>query len=156
MTREGGAGVPLPMPSVRRPDPAPALPGDGLVDGFGRVHTDLRLSLTDRCNLRCTYCMPAEGLPWLPKPELLTDDELVRLVACGGQAGRAQRALTAASRCCARDCPASWRRLAALGVSLSVTSNGLGLSKLAQAWADADLSRVNVSLDTLRPERSPP
>ena len=51
-----------------------------LVDGFGRVHTDLRLSLTDRCNLRCTYCMPAEGLDWLPKPELLTDDELVRLV----------------------------------------------------------------------------
>jgi cyclic pyranopterin phosphate synthase len=49
-----------------------------LVDGFGRVHTDLRLSLTDRCNLRCTYCMPAEGLDWLPKPELLTDDELVR------------------------------------------------------------------------------
>ena len=50
-----------------------------LVDGFGRVHTDLRLSLTDRCNLRCTSCMPAEGLDWLPKPELLTDDELVRL-----------------------------------------------------------------------------
>ncbi|MDQ3502443.1 MAG: GTP 3',8-cyclase MoaA, partial [Actinomycetota bacterium] len=51
-----------------------------LVDGFGRVHTDLRLSLTDRCNLRCTYCMPAEGLDWLPSPELLTDDELLRLV----------------------------------------------------------------------------
>lgn len=51
-----------------------------LVDGFGRVHTDLRLSLTDRCNLRCAYCMPAEGLDWLPNPELLTDDELGRLV----------------------------------------------------------------------------
>ena len=50
-----------------------------LVDGFGRVHTDLRLSLTDRCNLRCTYCMPAEGLDWLPKPELLTDDEVKQL-----------------------------------------------------------------------------
>jgi cyclic pyranopterin phosphate synthase len=51
-----------------------------LVDRFGRVHTDLRVSLTDRCNLRCTYCMPAEGLAWLPRAEVLTDDEVVRLV----------------------------------------------------------------------------
>src|SRR5664279_5340310 len=50
-----------------------------LADTFGRVATDLRISLTDKCNLRCTYCMPAEGLPWLPSPELLTDDEVVRL-----------------------------------------------------------------------------
>src|SRR3954463_3275240 len=51
-----------------------------LVDSFGRVHSDLRVSLTDKCNLRCTYCMPAEGLDWLPSPELLTDDEGVRLI----------------------------------------------------------------------------
>ena len=51
-----------------------------LIDTFGRVATDLRVSLTDRCNLRCTYCMPAEGLDWLPSPELLTDDEVIRLV----------------------------------------------------------------------------
>ena len=54
-----------------------------LVDGFGRVATDLRVSLTDRCNLRCTYCMPPEGLDWLPKPELLTDEEVIRLVRIG-------------------------------------------------------------------------
>ncbi len=54
-----------------------------LADTFGRVATDLRVSLTDRCNLRCTYCMPTEGLDWLPKPDLLTDDELVRLVRIG-------------------------------------------------------------------------
>ena len=54
-----------------------------LQDSFGRVATDLRVSLTDRCNLRCTYCMPPEGLDWLPKPELLTDDEIVRLVPIG-------------------------------------------------------------------------
>ncbi|MBO0891626.1 MAG: radical SAM protein, partial [Acidothermales bacterium] len=54
--------------------------GGQLIDSFGRVARDLRVSLTDRCNLRCTYCMPAEGLDWLPKPELLTDDEVVRLV----------------------------------------------------------------------------
>ena len=57
--------------------PSPLFP---LVDRFGRVHTDLRVSLTDRCNLRCTYCMPAEGLAWLPRAEVLTDDEVVRLV----------------------------------------------------------------------------
>ena len=57
-----------------------------LQDSFGRVATDLRVSLTDRCNLRCSYCMPPEGLDWLPKPELLTDDEVIRLVAIGGRA----------------------------------------------------------------------
>ena len=56
-----------------------------LADSYGRVATDLRVSLTDRCNLRCAYCMPAEGLDWLPKPELLTDDEVVRLVRIGVQ-----------------------------------------------------------------------
>ena len=68
----------LPFPSVRRSVPPP----EGLrelPDQFGRVARDLRVSVTDRCNLRCRYCMPAEGLPWLAKPEMLTDDELVRL-----------------------------------------------------------------------------
>src|SRR4051794_31665568 len=62
---------------VARPDV------DGLVDRFGRVATDLRVSLTDRCNLRCTYCMPPEGLPWLPKSEILTDAEVSRLIRVG-------------------------------------------------------------------------
>ena len=61
--------------------PVPADPRGGLIDSFGRVGRDLRVSLTDHCNLRCTYCMPAEGLPWMAKPEMLSDDELLRLVA---------------------------------------------------------------------------
>ena len=66
----------LPMPSVGTPSPATS----ALTDQFGRVATDLRVSLTDRCNLRCTYCMPAEGLAWMPKQEQLTDAEVSRLV----------------------------------------------------------------------------
>jgi GTP 3',8-cyclase len=72
---------PLPDPVLRRPDPVPG--SGGLVDRHGRVATDLRVSLTDRCNLRCTYCMPPEGLDWLPKVEVLTDEEIVRLVRIG-------------------------------------------------------------------------
>src|SRR5690349_15052373 len=74
-----------PAPDASHPTDGqrPAVPG--LVDRFGRVATDLRVSLTDRCNLRCSYCMPAEGLDWLPKPTLLTDDEIVRLVSIAVQ-----------------------------------------------------------------------
>ena len=125
----------------------------GLVDGFGRVHTDLRLSLTDRCNLRCTYCMPAEGLDWLPKPELLTDDEIVRLVGVAVQLGVRTVRLTGGEPLLRPGLLGLVARLAALGPALSVTTNGLALSKLAQPLADAGLRRVNVSLDTLRPER---
>src|SRR2546428_2588845 len=72
----------LGVPSVQRP--VSGMPIDGpMIDTFGRVATDLRVSLTDRCNLRCGYCMPAEGLDWLPGPLLLTDDEVVRLVRIG-------------------------------------------------------------------------
>src|SRR6266498_387794 len=104
----------------------------GLLDTHGRVATDLRVSLTDRCNLRCTYCMPEEGLAWLPKPELLTDGEpLLR------------RGLT--------DIVA---RTAALTPrpEISLTTNGIGLARLAGPLADAGLDRVNVSLDTIRAE----
>src|SRR3712207_3445160 len=76
----------LPMPRVRRPGAAVAGTATGpgpLQDRFGRVATALRISLTDRCNLRCTYCMPAEGLDWMPQDEVLTDDEVVRLVRVG-------------------------------------------------------------------------
>ena len=97
-------GVPsVPNPGADRVDTSDR-PRDGrLVDRFGRVATDLRVSLTDRCNLRCTYCMPAEGLDWMPTEELLTDDEVVRLVriAVAGL-GVAESGSPAASRCCAR------------------------------------------------------
>ena len=124
-----------------------------LVDGFGRVHTDLRLSLTDRCNLRCTYCMPAEGLDWLPKPQLLTDDELVRLVGVLASMGVRTVRLTGGEPLLRRGLPGLVERLAALDLSLSLTTNGVGLERQAQALRDAGLRRVNVSLDTLRPER---
>lgn len=124
-----------------------------LVDGFGRVHTDLRLSLTDRCNLRCTYCMPAEGLDWLPKPELLTDDEIVRLVGVAVQLGVRTVRLTGGEPLLRPGLVGLVARLAALGPALSVTTNGLALKRLARPLADAGLRRVNVSLDTLRPER---
>ncbi len=124
-----------------------------LVDGFGRVHTDLRLSLTDRCNLRCTYCMPAEGLNWLPKPQLLTDDELVRLVRVLAELGVRTVRLTGGEPLLRSGLPGLVARLAELGLSLSLTTNGLGLARQAQALRDAGLRRVNVSLDTLRPER---
>jgi cyclic pyranopterin phosphate synthase len=75
-------GVPL---MLRRPeDPATQPPPTGpLINSYGRVATDLRVSVTDRCNLRCTYCMPAEGVPWLPAKQLLQPDEVVRLVRIG-------------------------------------------------------------------------
>ena len=124
-----------------------------LVDSFGRVHIDLRLSLTDRCNLRCTYCMPAEGLDWLPTPELLTDDELVRLVGVFASMGVRTVRLTGGEPLLRRGLPGLITRLAALDLQLSLTTNGLGLERQAKALKDAGLSRVNVSLDSLRPER---
>ncbi|MGV9342481.1 GTP 3',8-cyclase MoaA [Streptomyces sp. NPDC003688] len=127
-----------------------------LTDRFGRVHTDLRLSLTDRCNLRCTYCMPAEGLDWLPKNELLSDDEIVRLVGIAtGRLGIREVRLTGGEPLVRRGLPALVARLAALDPApeLSITTNGIGLARCAEALHEAGLRRVNVSLDTLRPER---
>ncbi|MDP3713882.1 MAG: GTP 3',8-cyclase MoaA [Mycobacteriales bacterium] len=125
----------------------------GLVDGFGRVATDLRVSLTDRCNLRCDYCMPAEGLPWLPQPELLTDDELVRVVGLLAREGIRTVRLTGGEPLLRPGVVDLVRRLVELGLRLSLTTNGLALRRLAQPLADAGLARVNVSLDTLRPDR---
>ncbi|SFY49447.1 Cyclic pyranopterin monophosphate synthase 2 [Streptomyces sp. F-1] len=126
------------------------------MDRFGRVHTDLRVSITDRCNLRCTYCMPAEGLDWLPRAEVLTDDEVVRLIRIGTQRlGITEVRLTGGEPLLRRGLPQLVARLASLTPSpeLSLTTNGIGLSRIASALRDAGLSRVNVSLDTLRAER---
>lgn len=139
----GSAGVRLAAP---RP----------LVDRFGRIHTDLRLSLTDRCNLRCAYCMPAEGLAWLPNDEVLTDDEVVRLVAVATERlGITEVRLTGGEPLVRRGLPALVARLADLPLApeLSLTTNGIGLARCAAALRAAGLSRVNVSLDTLRPDR---
>ncbi|MFH9351961.1 GTP 3',8-cyclase MoaA [Kitasatospora sp. NPDC017646] len=125
-----------------------------LVDRFGRVHTDLRVSLTDRCNLRCTYCMPAEGLDWLPRAEVLGDDEVVRLVRIAVQRlGVRSVRLTGGEPLLRRGLPGLVGRLAALGVELSLTTNGIGLARTAVQLREAGLGRVNVSLDTLRADR---
>ena len=126
---------------------------DGLVDGFGRRHTDLRVSLTDLCNLRCTYCMPAEGLDWMPKASRLTDDEIVRLAGLFASLGITTVRLTGGEPLLRQGLPDLVRRLAALGLGQSLTTNGLGLSLVAQTLRDAGLLRVNVSLDTLRQDR---
>jgi cyclic pyranopterin phosphate synthase len=126
-----------------------------LADSFGRVATDMRVSLTDRCNLRCAYCMPAEGLDWLPKPELLTDDEVVRLVRIGVELlGIREIRFTGGEPLLRRGLTGIVERTAALRPrpELSITTNGIGLARTAQALRDAGLDRVNVSLDTLRPE----
>jgi cyclic pyranopterin phosphate synthase len=123
-----------------------------LVDSFGRVHTDLRVSLTDRCNLRCTYCMPAEGLDWLPSPELLTDDELVRVIGVAVRdLGITEVRLTGGEPLLRRGLVDLVRRLAELTPrpNLSMTTNGIGLARTVGALAAAGLDRVNVSLDTL-------
>jgi GTP 3',8-cyclase len=131
-----------------------AAPGR-LVDRFGRVATDLRVSLIDRCSLRCSYCMPPEGLAWLPKDELLTDDEIVRLVRVAVSLGVTEVRLTGGEPLLRRNVPDLVARLAALDPrpELSVTTNGILLGRDARALADAGLDRVNVSLDTLDPER---
>jgi GTP 3',8-cyclase len=126
----------------------------GLVDQYGRIATDLRVSLTDRCNLRCEYCMPAEGLDWLPTPEVLTDDEVVRLVTIAvDRLGVTDVRFTGGEPLIRRGFVGIVRRVAALrnSPSMAVTTNGLGLDKVAGALAEAGLSRVNVSLDTVRP-----
>ncbi|MFG1865054.1 GTP 3',8-cyclase MoaA [Microbispora bryophytorum] len=123
-----------------------------LVDSFGRVATDLRVSLTDRCNLRCAYCMPPEGLDWLPKPELLTGEEIVRLVTIGVERlGIREVRFTGGEPLLRRELVEIVTAAAALRPrpQVSLTTNGIGLARLAEPLVRAGLDRVNVSLDTL-------
>ncbi|GAB6985512.1 GTP 3',8-cyclase MoaA [Nocardioides pyridinolyticus] len=122
-----------------------------LEDRYARVATDLRVSLTDRCNLRCSYCMPAEGLDWLPNDDVLTDDEVVRLVTIGVERlGIREVRFTGGEPLVRRGLVDIVRRTSALGVETSLTTNALGLARTAHALADAGLDRVNVSLDSIR------
>jgi cyclic pyranopterin phosphate synthase len=126
-----------------------------LADSYGRVATDLRVSLTDRCNLRCAYCMPPEGLEWLPKPEVLTGEEVTRLVRIGVELlGIREVRFTGGEPLLRRDLVSIIARTAALAPrpEISLTTNGIGLVRLAAPLRDAGLDRINVSLDTLRPE----
>jgi len=124
-----------------------------LEDRYGRVATDLRVSLTDRCNLRCSYCMPAEGLDWLPGEEILTDDEVVRLIDVGiRRLGVREVRFTGGEPLVRRGLVDIVRRSKEIDPTpeLSLTTNALGLSRNADALRAAGLDRVNVSLDTIR------
>ncbi len=125
-------------------------------DSFGRVATDLRVSLTDRCNLRCTYCMPVEGLAWLPGEETLTDEEVLRLVRIAvTRLGVTEVRLTGGEPTVRPGLVGLVARLVALRPrpQVSMTTNGTSLARLAGALRAAGLERVNVSLDTLRADR---
>jgi cyclic pyranopterin phosphate synthase len=127
-----------------------------LSDRYGRVATDLRVSLTDRCNLRCSYCMPEEGLAWLPRQDVLTDDEIIRLVRIAvTQLGVTEVRFTGGEPLIRPGLVAIVAACASLAPrpTLSLTSNGIGLDRLAPALRTAGLDRVNVSLDTLSRDR---
>ena len=127
-----------------------------LSDGHGRVATDLRVSLTDRCNLRCQYCMPAEGLDWMPTEEVLTDDEVVRLIGVAVEhLGVRDVRFTGGEPLLRRGLPAIVAATKAMPGSprTAITTNAMGLQRTARALKDAGLDRVNVSLDTTDPER---
>jgi GTP 3',8-cyclase len=126
-----------------------------LADSYGRIATDLRVSLTDRCNLRCAYCMPPEGLQWLPKPEVLTGPEVTRLLRIAVELlGIREVRFTGGEPLLRRDLLSIIEETAALAPrpEISLTTNGIGLARLAAPLRAAGLDRVNVSLDTLRPE----
>ena len=125
-----------------------------LVDKFGRVHRDLRISLTDRCSLRCTYCMPAEGVPWLARSTMLSTEEIVHVARVGVSLGITEIRLTGGEPLLRVDIVDVVRRLTALtgpagSPEVSLTTNALRLPGLASQLKDAGLSRVNISLDTL-------
>jgi cyclic pyranopterin phosphate synthase len=126
-----------------------------LIDTQGRAVRDLRISVTDRCNLRCVYCMPAEGMPWLPKGDLLTYEELTRFARLTLSLGVTGIRLTGGEPTVRADLPVLVRMLNDLapGLDLSITTNGLKLVAMAEPLRAAGLKRVNVSLDTLDPKR---
>ncbi len=129
--------------------------GQPIIDRFGRVATDLRVSVTDRCNLRCTYCMPPEGVEWLPRAEILHFEEIARLVGVFRGMGVRTIRLTGGEPTVRRDLPDLVRmvRDAAPDADLSMTTNGLLLDVLAGPLAAAGLNRINVSVDSLMHHR---
>jgi cyclic pyranopterin phosphate synthase len=125
-----------------------------LTDGFGRVHRDLRISVTDRCNFRCSYCMPAEGLDWLPRADVLSYEEITRIARiCVERFGFDGIRLTGGEPTLRADLPVLIEQLSALEVDLALTTNGTTLRRLAPALVAAGLSRINISCDSLRADR---
>ncbi len=126
-----------------------------LIDSYGRRIKSMRISITDKCNFRCTYCMPAEGLPWLKKAEILSYEELERIARVAVSIGIEQIRLTGGEPLVRRDVPDFIRQLRKIAGlrSLSLTTNGILLKQQAGALAQAGLNRINVSLDSLIREK---
>ncbi len=154
--------TPLGLPVLRArgrpadPQPTDSAPGRGaspfLLDTHGRRAIDLRVSLTDKCNLRCTYCMPAEGLDWLPGQELLTDEELLRLIGIAvGRLGITEVRFTGGEPLLRKGILHLVTEVGRLRQrpEMSLTTNGIGFARRAADFAAAGLNRINISLDTL-------
>jgi len=147
--RQAGPGLPAPCGA------APAPTGGGLVDSYGRQARDLRISLTDRCNLRCTYCMPAEGLDWMPGDDLLSDDELVALIEVAvRRLGIQEIRFTGGEPLLRKGIVDLIRRVGELSPrpEMSLTTNGIGFAPRAADFVAAGLDRINISLDSLDPD----
>jgi GTP 3',8-cyclase len=130
-----------------------AVPERVMVDSFDRVVRDLRVSVTDRCNFRCLYCMPEDGLPWLGAGDVLTRDELIRALRIAIELGVRTVRITGGEPTLRRDLVDVVAALAPLGVELSLTTNGYLMDRLAEPLRRAGLARANISLDSLRPDR---
>src|SRR6478752_173719 len=125
-----------------------------LTDTFGRVHRDLRISVTDRCNFRCGYCMPAEGMDWMPRADLLTYEEIERVARVFVERfGFRSIRLTGGEPTVRAHLPVLVNKLSGLDVDLALTTNGATLGLLADSLAEAGLRRINVSCDSLQRAR---
>ncbi|HCR04544.1 MAG TPA: GTP 3',8-cyclase MoaA, partial [Gemmatimonadetes bacterium] len=126
-----------------------------MIDGFGRRIEYLRVSVTDKCNLRCVYCMPEEGLSWLRKEQLLTYEEIVKVITTMAPLGLRRVRITGGEPLVRRDLPELVHMIAAVpGIEdLSLSTNGVLLEEHGEALREAGVNRVNISLDSLRPDR---
>ena len=133
----------------------PVDPGTPMIDGFGRRVEYLRISITDKCNLRCVYCMPEEGLPWLPRNHLLSYEEIAEVVRVMAGMGLKRLRITGGEPLIRRDLPTLVRALRAIpGIDdIAISTNAVLLADQAAALRDAGANRLNVSLDSLRPDR---
>jgi GTP 3',8-cyclase len=149
LTRKPGAETPAFEPAGEAPTDGP------LLDSFGRIADDLRISVTDRCNFRCTYCMPAEGLEWLPKEQILRFEEIESLVRVFVGLGVRSLKITGGEPTVRADLPDLIAKLRAIdpGLEISMTTNGYLLDRLAKPLAEAGLDRVTVSCDSLQRHR---
>lgn len=140
--------LPVAIPGLEMPTEGP------IMDRFGRRHTYMRVSVTDRCNYRCIYCMPPEGLEWLPRDDLLTYEEITRIVGVMVRGGVHRIRITGGEPTVRRDLPELVQELSALpGIDdLSMTTNGHLFAKRAAEFAEAGLMRINVSIDTMDPD----